>query len=118
MCFGFFLLIAKTLWHNVPLKKRMLRNLHKATCFRDWCISRQLWWGHQIPMWKLQDDDGVSYNKVSAKTSNTSVIDDEGNVWVFGCDADEARRNASNLTEDGTIQNHELKRVSCLGIVI
>ena len=69
-------------------------------------------------MWKLQDDDGVSYNKVSAKTSNTSVIDDEGNVWVFGCDADEARRNASNLTEDGTIQNHELKRVSCLGIVI
>ena len=69
-------------------------------------------------MWKLQDDDGVSYNKVSAKTSNTSVIDDEGNVWVFGCDANEAQRNASNLTEDGTIQNHELKRVSCLGIVI
>ena len=64
-------------------------------------------------MWKLQDDDGVSYNKVSAKTSNTSVIDDEGNVWVFGCDANEAQRNASNLTEDGTIQNHELKRVSC-----
>ena len=22
---------------------------------RDWCISRQLWWGHRIPIWKCED---------------------------------------------------------------
>jgi valyl-tRNA synthetase len=26
---------------------------------QDWCISRQLWWGHQIPAW--YDEDGMVY---------------------------------------------------------
>lgn len=26
---------------------------------QDWCISRQLWWGHQIPAW--YDDEGRVY---------------------------------------------------------
>ncbi len=26
---------------------------------RDWCISRQLWWGHQIPAWHLDDGSFV-----------------------------------------------------------
>jgi len=35
---------------------------------RDWCISRQLWWGHQIPAW--YDDAGnvyVARNEADAK---------------------------------------------------
>jgi valyl-tRNA synthetase len=35
---------------------------------QDWCISRQLWWGHQIPAW--YDDEGnvyVARNEAQAK---------------------------------------------------
>jgi len=28
--------------------------LHWLTNIRDWCISRQLWWGHRIPVWYCQ----------------------------------------------------------------
>jgi len=34
----------------------------------DWCISRQLWWGHQIPAW--YDEDGkvyVAHNQAAAQ---------------------------------------------------
>ncbi|MFA5405349.1 MAG: valine--tRNA ligase [Ignavibacteria bacterium] len=28
---------------------------HWMDNIRDWCISRQLWWGHQIPIWYKKD---------------------------------------------------------------
>ncbi|MBI2849002.1 MAG: valine--tRNA ligase [Chloroflexi bacterium] len=27
---------------------------------RDWCISRQIWWGHRIPVWYCQDCPGIT----------------------------------------------------------
>ncbi len=48
---------------------------HWLENIQDWCISRQLWWGHQIPAW--YDDAGKVYvgrseEEVRAKNSNIS----------------------------------------------
>src|SRR5262249_42882931 len=32
---------------------------HWLENIQDWCISRQLWWGHQVPAW--YDDEGNVY---------------------------------------------------------
>jgi len=41
---------------------------------QDWCISRQLWWGHQIPAW--YDEDGnvyVARNEAEAQAQSDKV---------------------------------------------
>ncbi len=32
---------------------------HWMENIEDWCISRQLWWGHRIPAWYCKDCDGA-----------------------------------------------------------
>jgi valyl-tRNA synthetase len=39
----------------IPSKFKNTYN-HWMSSVRDWCISRQLWWGHRIPAW--YDDEG------------------------------------------------------------
>ncbi|KJS88041.1 MAG: valyl-tRNA synthetase [Peptococcaceae bacterium BICA1-8] len=35
---------------------------------RDWCISRQLWWGHRIPVWYCQECGEVICSKEEPKS--------------------------------------------------
>jgi valyl-tRNA synthetase len=35
---------------------------------RDWCISRQLWWGHRIPVWYCQDCSQLTVTVDEAKS--------------------------------------------------
>jgi len=34
---------------------------------RDWCISRQLWWGHRIPVWYCRDCDELTVSIEDAR---------------------------------------------------
>lgn len=36
---------------------------------KDWCISRQLWWGHQIPAWYCKSCLGGDWNALKATQS-------------------------------------------------
>lgn len=31
---------------------------HWVDNYRDWCVSRQIWWGHRVPAWYRTDTDG------------------------------------------------------------
>jgi valyl-tRNA synthetase len=51
----------------IPSKFKNIYN-HWMSNVRDWCISRQLWWGHRIPAW--YDDKG---DHVVAKTEAEAI---------------------------------------------
>src|SRR5882724_9829511 len=47
---------------------------------RDWTISRQLWWGHQIPAWYTKDGDVIvarSEAEARAKAGTSDLTQDE-----------------------------------------
>src|SRR5688572_21017439 len=51
----------------IPPKFKNTYN-HWMSNVRDWCISRQLWWGHRIPAW--YDEEG---NYVVAQTETEAI---------------------------------------------
>ncbi|MFP3323710.1 valine--tRNA ligase [Planococcus sp. SIMBA_160] len=50
--------------------------LHWMENIRDWCISRQLWWGHQIPAW-YHNETGEIYVGHSAPEDAENWTQDE-----------------------------------------
>lgn len=47
---------------------------------KDWCISRQLWWGHQIPAW--YDDAGNVYVAQTVEEATQQAIEKTGDKNV------------------------------------
>ena len=42
--------------------------------FRDWCISRQIWWGQRIPAYKFFDDRSKHETWIAAKSSDEALV--------------------------------------------
>ncbi|CDG16370.1 valine--tRNA ligase [Xenorhabdus doucetiae] len=70
---------------NIQFVPKQYENMYYSWMrdIQDWCISRQLWWGHRIPAW----------------------YDAQGNVYV-GRDEEEVRRE-NNLAADITLTQDE-----------
>jgi len=54
------------------IPKRWEKNyFHWMENLRDWCVSRQLWWGHRIPAWYCDDCDEVMVSREDATECRT-----------------------------------------------
>lgn len=84
--------------------------LHWMENIRDWCISRQIWWGHRIPVWYCRDCEHLTVAIADAKTcescSSSNIHQDEDTLDTWF---------SSGLWPHSTLgwpdeQNEDLKR--------
>ncbi len=101
-----------TIQFHPPKFKRLYRTWMEEV--RDWCISRQLWWGHRIPAYYLPDgtvvvalDKATALQKAQNQTQNFAltaadlrqdedVLDTWFSSWLWPINVFDGIRNAKN----------------------
>ena len=75
---------------------------------QDWCISRQLWWGHRIPVWKMEypeERDAKVSAEIVAENGPSVVVRVVGKT-VFA--ATELESLQDLLTKTGWVQDPDV----------
>jgi valyl-tRNA synthetase len=49
---------------------------------RDWCISRQLWWGHRIPIWYVRCPEAELKRAFGDRPDVVWRLDEENGQWL------------------------------------
>ncbi|HJT75977.1 MAG TPA: valine--tRNA ligase [Gemmataceae bacterium] len=49
---------------------------------RDWCISRQLWWGHRIPIWYVRCSETELKKAFAGREDVVWRLDEEHGQWL------------------------------------
>jgi valyl-tRNA synthetase len=50
---------------------------------RDWCVSRQLWWGHRIPIWYARCPEAELKRAFAGREDVTWRLDEENGQWLI-----------------------------------
>ncbi|MCP3660414.1 MAG: valine--tRNA ligase [Bacteroidetes bacterium] len=81
--------LTNVLNENIKFHPNKFINMYKSWMnnVKDWCISRQLWWGHRIPAYYLKDGS-----------------------FVVAENIEKALSKAQNITNDKTLTKKDLKQ--------
>ena len=63
--------------------------------YRDWNISRQIWWGHRVPAFRLKSDSGDAAKWVAAQ--------DKAEAWLLLRNHKEDEYDPDNIHQEDDV---------------
>jgi valyl-tRNA synthetase len=75
---------------------------------QDWCISRQLWWGHQIPAW--YDEDGKVYVARNQEDAEEQFLEHLNGMFQDGLEEIQFSKTSTTMAKWERLKDTKLKR--------